>query len=355
MKTKYISMILFISLSKLLVAQDFDFFEPKSEIGGYGELHYNQESSDGNQTTKTLDFHRFVLFYSHSWSEKWSFKAEVEMEHNFVGGDKGELELEQAYVNYHHADWFGFQAGVVLPSVGLINEIHEPPTFLSVERSDYNKNIIPTTWFGNGASIYGNLEGFDYKFTVMEGFNSDNFSANNGIRSGRQKGYKADATNLLYNARVNYTNIPGLLVGASITYNKAKGDTTETPFTLMEVHARVRKNNIYIDAEYGSISYSEGTLEKSAGYYVDLGYNVANLFNCKSRIVPFVRYSNVNTASVTSTGGDSEKEFNNSYLTFGLSFIPIEEVTFKVDYTIVENDLTGKETKLFNLGVGYMF
>ena len=188
-------------------AQD-EFFTPKTTIGGYGELHYNYVKPDVGNTTKTLDFHRFVLFVSHSWSEKWSFKSEVEIEHNFVEGGQGELAIEQAYVNYQPNENIGFQAGVVLPSVGLINPYHEPPLFFGVERPDYSKYIIPTTWFGNGAAVYGNFDRFSFKVTVMEGLNSDKFSASNGIRKGRQSGFKSDASRFLYSANIDYLGVP---------------------------------------------------------------------------------------------------------------------------------------------------
>ena len=204
--------ILIILFSNIIFAQ-FDVFTPKSSLGGYGELHYNYVKTEDGDGTKTLDFHRFVLFYSHAWTEKWSFKAEVELEHNFVKDGHGELELEQAYIDYHYAKEFGFQAGVILPSVGLINEFHEPPLFLSVERPEYNKNIIPTTWFGNGLSVYGIITGFDYKFSVMEGLDASKFSAKSGIRDGRQKGYKANAEDLLYNFSCELHFHPGVIGG----------------------------------------------------------------------------------------------------------------------------------------------
>ena len=109
-------------VSCILFAQD-DFFEPGSSIGGYGELHYNRTQTGNDDATTKLDFHRFIIYYGYSFTEEWSFKSEVELEHNFVKDDQGELELEQAFVNYH-TDAFGFQAGVILPSVGLINEYH---------------------------------------------------------------------------------------------------------------------------------------------------------------------------------------------------------------------------------------
>jgi hypothetical protein len=60
------------------------------------DFHYNKpEFADGS-----LDFHRFVLLVTHSFSDRIRFVSEVEIEHALVEGgeEKGELELEQAYV-----------------------------------------------------------------------------------------------------------------------------------------------------------------------------------------------------------------------------------------------------------------
>ena len=351
---KYILFIfLFIFSVNTLIAQD-DFFGSSSTVGGYGELHYNKITND-IKTTNTLDFHRFVIFYGHQWNEKWSFKAEVELEHNFVADGEGELELEQAFVDYHYSNWFGFQAGVILPSVGLLNEMHEPPLFFGVERSDYNKNIIPTTWFGNGISFYGNYKDFDYKLTIMEGLNADNISNKSGIRSARQKGFKSNADNFLYNARVDYLGMTGLKVGISYTYNNATGELKNNKISLFEAHAKYSHNNLHIVGEVGKINYSDSELESSMGYYFDLGYNVGSLLNVKTQIIPFARYSNYNTASSTATGGESEKVYDTKQWMIGINVLPISEVVFKLDYSELKVALTNNKTKSFNIGVGYMF
>lgn len=351
---KYISYtLLALLITTNLFAQE-DFFGSSSTVGGYGELHYNKIITD-EETTNTLDFHRFVIFYGHQWNEKWSLKAEVEIEHNFVADGEGELELEQAYVDYHYSSWFGFQAGVILPSVGLLNELHEPPLFFGVERPDYNKSIIPTTWFGNGISFYGNYVDFDYKLTIMEGLNADNFSNKDGIRSGRQKGYKPNADNLLYNFRIDYLGISGLKAGLSYTYNNATGELKNNKISLIEAHAKYSHNNLHLVGEFGNINYSDSDLKSSMGYYFDIGYNVGSFFNVPTQIIPFARYSNYNTANSTVTGGDTEKEYNNKQWMVGLNVLPISEVVFKLDYSEVEVELTKNKTKFFNLGVGYMF
>lgn len=347
--------LLYTILSVSLFSQDFDFVTPKSTVGGYGELHYNLETPGGGSSQQTLDFHRFVLFYSYSWSEKWSLKAEVELEHNFVANGQGELELEQAYVNYHHADWFGFQAGVILPSVGLINEYHEPPLFFGVERPEYQSKIIPTTWFGNGIALYGNLEGIDYKLTVMEGLDADGFSASSGIRGGRQKGFKADAEKLLYNARVDYLGFPGLKIGFSYSYNDAKGDSIYNAINLIEGHAKYAANNVYASFEVGNISYDKGPVESSFGYYFNLGYDLSTVLNIPTKVIPFVRYTDYNTANSTIAGGSSEEQYHFKKWMVGLSVKPVDQVVFKLDYGVRTRELGDEKVDLFNLGVGYMF
>ncbi len=83
----------------------------KIRIGGYGELHYNNLDGEGGATDKDeIDFHRFVLFLGHTFNERTCFFSELEVEHSNAGeGKKGEIELEQAYVEYdlnenHRAD-----------------------------------------------------------------------------------------------------------------------------------------------------------------------------------------------------------------------------------------------------------
>ena len=46
----------------------------------------------------------------------------------------GELELEQAYLDFLLNPAFNFRAGMLLVPVGIINERHEPPSFYGVER-----------------------------------------------------------------------------------------------------------------------------------------------------------------------------------------------------------------------------
>ncbi|MEP2792573.1 MAG: porin, partial [Kangiellaceae bacterium] len=63
-------------------------------IGGYGELHYNNI-----EDSESIDFHRFVLFFGHEFTDSIRFFSELELEHSLAGdGKPGEVELEQAYI-----------------------------------------------------------------------------------------------------------------------------------------------------------------------------------------------------------------------------------------------------------------
>lgn len=354
--TNSILLIMIFLLMNIAVSAQDEFFEPKTTVGGYGELHYNLVKPDVGETSRTLDFHRFVLFVGHSFSEKWSFKSEVELEHNIVESGQGALELEQAYIDYHYADYFGVQAGVILPSAGLINEYHEPPTFLGVERPEYARVIIPTTWFGNGAAVYGNIQGLDYKVVVMEGLDPKGFSASSGIRGGRQEGFESNADNFLYNARVDYVGFPGLRAGLSYSYNKAGKETdTTNNIGLFELHAAYQNYNLVAVVEYGNISFSEGNVKTANGWYADLGFNIGSLLKIPTQIIPFVRISGINTAAETITGGTSEQENSNKQWMIGVNIKPLSQIVVKADYSIRTKELGSVETKLFNLGIGYMF
>ena len=346
-------LILVVSVLSMNFAQEH-FFEPSSSIGGYGELHYNRSKSGDDADTTKMDFHRFIIYYGYSWTENWSFKSEVELEHNVVADGEGELELEQAFVNYH-TDKFGFQAGVILPSVGLINEYHEPSLFLSVERPDYSKYVIPTTWFGNGFALYGSLSGINWRVAVLEDMDGENIGA--GIRSGRGKGYKTTAYDFVKNISLNYSGISGLRLAGSYTMNNAPIDNnpdSTVSFGLGEFNIKYDAKNIYAVLEFGNISYKNNPdgYTSSGGYYLDLGYNVADMVGLDGKLMPWFRYSDYNRGT---TDGTVNQDKHYSIQRFGLTYWPISNVAFKFDYGAHKTESDEEAKTQINVGVGYNF
>ena len=52
-------LLIIVSMTCMCLFAD-EFVESTTNIGGYGEMHYNMESNGGNGK---LDFHRFILYF----------------------------------------------------------------------------------------------------------------------------------------------------------------------------------------------------------------------------------------------------------------------------------------------------
>jgi len=316
----------------------------KTTIGGYGELHYNNyEDKDAK-----VDFHRFVLFFGHEFTDKIRFFSEFELEHSIAGeGKAGEVELEQAYVEYDYSDTVTTKAGLFLIPVGIINETHEPPTFYGVERNGVEKNIIPATWWEAG--VAGNFKlapGLAVDAAITSGLNvGDDYK----IRGGRQKVAKASAENLAYTGRVKYTAIPGLELAATIQYQtdltQSAAGVDEAGATLIEAHAIYQVNNFTVRALYATWDI-DGDEAKALGRDEQTGWYVEPSYKVNEEVGVFARYAEYNNEAGLSSSDAVEST------SVGVNYYLHENVVFKVDF----EELGGaKDSKGFNLGFGYQF
>jgi len=313
-------------------------------IGGYGELHYNKLSNKEDQ----IDFHRFVLFFSKDFSDKVHFFSEFELEHAIAGeGQTGEVELEQAYVDFNVTDNHNIRTGLFLVPVGILNETHEPPTFYGTERNPVEKNIIPATWWEGGVGVNGQLmPGLSYDFNVTSGLNNDEYK----IRSGRQKVGNAVAENFAYTGRVKWTSIPGLELAATaqLQTNITQGTDDDASASLIEAHAIYNMDGFGLRALYagwnvnGDGAKAKGRDEQN-GYYIEPSYRV------NQQLGVFARYNAWDNAA----GDDADSEY--SQIDVGINYWPHEDVVLKVDYQdqTVPSDKT--ENDGVNLGFGYQF
>lgn len=350
-------------------------------LGGYGELHLNYKDTDGTKALPPeLDFHRFVLFFGHDFGNDWSFQGELELEHNVVDpsqtakDDKGVakkfgyLPVEQAVVRYQPWDAFGIGAGVVLVPAGMLNENHEPPRFLTVERPLYHSRIIPTTWFGNGLTLGGKLGDFNYQGVVMEGLDTRGVNAKEGIRGARQKGLYSSLASVLMGARLDWESEFGLTLGASYHRDQLMNNPALAPrpyeqINLTEYHAKYDGYGFMANFEYGNIDYTstykaQDLLIQSQGWYGELGYDILHPLGLSPEFYPYFHYSVVNPASETQ-GNQGENLQEVKLWKAGASFKPISSVSIKADYG-VNTTLDSKSNKdvntaEFNVGVGYQF
>jgi hypothetical protein len=338
-----------------------DAFEGIS-LGGYGEVHYNNLSADdSDRDLKEVDLHRFVVFIGKEFNDDLRFVSEFEIEHGGVESDGdplgGEVEIEQAYIEYDVNNNAQVRGGVFLVPTGILNETHEPPTFYGVERNDVENIIIPSTWWeaGVGSSFRTN-NGFSFDAALHSGLN---FSGTSGrIRSGRGKVSNQRLSDPAVTGRVKYTGIQGLELAASINHqtdptqdddSNAEDDFIDDA-TLYQAHAIYNRGAFGLRALYaqwdlsGDIEDAAGDIDEQFGWYVEPSYKV------NSRLGLYARYEEVEGARV-------QDQFSQREL--GANWWPHKDVVIKVDYRDRSHDPEakdqGRDFDGFDLGIGYMF
>jgi hypothetical protein len=319
-----------------------------TSIGGYGEMHYNSLSNPTGPRQRELDFHRFVLFFGHEFNDAIRFHSELELEHSLVedttgGSGPGEIELEQAYLEFDVNNASQIKAGVFLIPVGIINETHEPSTFYGTEHNPVEKNIIPATWWEGGVMVSSHSSsGLSYDLALTSGLNGGT-----DIRGGRQKVAGANANNLALTGRLKYTGIAGLELAGTL---HVQDDITQDTFdnidgaTLIETHVVWNTGPFTLKtlfAKWDIDGSGASTTEEATqdGGYIEFSYKVT------SSIGAFARHS------VWDNGGAGDTEEAQSDI--GFNYWPHEDVVIKLDYQN-QNDTAGNGDGV-NIGIGYQF
>lgn len=325
-------------------------------IGGYGELHFNNvEVKDGVSDSKDadeIDFHRFVLFFGYDFSDSIRFRSEFELEHALAGdGKPGEVELEQAYIEFDLDEDSTAKAGVFLVPVGILNETHEPPTFYGVERNGVEKNIIPSTWWEAGAAYSSRFsDSLSYDVAIHSGLALDTTTAGKEyiIRGGRQKVAEATADDFAVTARIKYTGIAGVELASTVQhqFNATQGADADASATLIEAHAAVSKGNFGVRALIANWSI-DGAAAEALGRDQQIGYYLEGSVKASEKTGLFARASQWDNTAGNSTDTETTQ------LDIGANYWPIEDVVLKFD--VFTQETAGVDTEGFNLGVGYQF
>ena len=331
----------------------------KTTIGGYGEMHYNNLTSDNSSDSKEqFDLHRFVLFFGHQFNDDLRFFSELEVEHNVAGeGKNGEVEIEQAYIEWDYTENHRAKAGVFLTPVGILNETHEPETFYGVERNPVEKNIIPVTWWEGGAMLSGEIaEGFSYDAGVHSGLFIDPNSGKFKIRDGRQKVSEAEGDDLAYTARIKYTGIPGLELATTFQHQtdvwqgEAFGGEDEADANLIEMHAVYNKGAFGLRALYAQWDIDDVIENVKAGADEQEGFYIEPSYRINEKLGVFARLSEWDNQA-----GDSSADGEKQQYDIGFNYWLHENVVLKADYRHDSNEGDSDEFRGFNLGIGWSF
>jgi hypothetical protein len=338
------------------------------------DFHFNRPTDETKPGV--LDFHRFVLLFSHRFSERIRFVGELEVEHAVVEGleEGGELELEQAYLDFLLKPALNFRAGMLLVPVGIINERHEPPVFHGVERPFVDTVIVPTTWFDAGAGIHGSLaHGFRYRTYVMAPLDATEFTAEDGLAGSAQHGSEAQVRNVALTGRLENVAIPGLQAGVSFWHGKTgfRIPRIHTKVRLYEGDARFSKDRLELRAQYAHV-FIDGAAElnDAQARLTGVDPNVARqlrgaYFEASYRVLPsrlqhdaafFVRYENFDTQYRMPAGSTRLPQFDRDAWVVGATYWPDPDVAIKVDYSHVRS-ASGvvPPPRSFNVGLGWWF
>lgn len=351
--------------------------QESTTIGGYGEIHYTNPS--GRNTPAQVNLRRFVVYLAHTFDDKLSFRSELEIEDAKIeaGAAGGEVGLEQAFLDYRVSDRATLRTGLVLVPIGIINETHEPPTFNGVERPAFDNDVIPSTWRELGAGVVGTLpmEGWTYRVYVVNGLKASGFSADEGIREGRQEGQNASFANPSFTGRLEYGR-PGLKLAGSFWYGgTSAGDTLlgtttfSAPVAVVSADGRYERGSFALRGVFATISvsdadtinalYGAGVGSRITGGYLEAAYNILPLLAAKSkqRLTVFARHERYDTHASVPAGATADPLNDRSVTTLGLTYKPTWNTAFKGDYEIRRTPATGGagDSETLRFGIGYQF
>jgi len=322
-------------------------------LGGYGELHYNNldNQTAGGSDKKEIDFHRFILFLSHEFSDKVRLFSELEVEHAQADKDGGEVAMEQAYLEFDLSPDTVSRAGVFLVPVGIINETHEPPTFYGVERNPVETNIIPATWREGGVSLAGRLSpGLSYDLALHSGLETD-LANNYTVRKGRNAVRQAAADDPAITARIKWTGMAGLEIAATVqqqTNITQSADANAGSATLLETHVVWQKGPMSARALYAMWDLS-GTGPATVGADQQTGWYVEPAYRVNPKLGLFARFNQWDNQA----GDTTDSEYTQTSI--GINYWPHPDVVIKADYQTQEVPAGKDEFQGINLGVGYQF
>lgn len=363
----------------------------RTSLGAYGEFIYNNVL--GGRTAKdTFEPRRVVLFVGHEFSEEWRFFSEIEIEH------ADEIFLEQAFLDWQPSEELGFQAGVILLPLGIINVTHEPTTFYFSERPQVDHDLIPSTFREAGVMAYGSFGDLSYNLGVFNAGEIEGVSnaaapndspgdlsgiATGGIRFMRQKAIKAFANDFAISGRLQYRATQGLTLGVGgytgeIDQNHSNPVSiidSDARISIAEVDARFVMDQFEVRGQYaivwiggaGAMNTAmtlpsnplvNAVPDRQHGGYVELAYDVLPFItDSDQRLYVAFRgewldlQASLPKGGFAKAGGAEEQQNYN----FGVAWKPLRNVIVKADYQIRDDDTVAGLPDQFNASVGFDF
>ena len=387
--------------------------DKKFTLSVYGNVLYQHFDFGPNQRATTtgskgdnraiIDVPNFVIAPTFYFDSTLYIDSEIEFEHlgtgssleieyeefgeyEFESEKAGEVLLEEIHLNKLFMDEFNVRIGRFPLALTIFNDRHRPMAYFSNSYPESESTILPTVWTETGIEIFGKIFNINYNLALVNGLESSGFSSERWVASGYQKKYELiKASNLATVLRLNFVGIDNTTLGVGLYYgnssdNRPKPEDLEgidANVSIFSLHGRydgselkVRTNLIYGNLENSAlISERNARLsvnsqnprtpvaKNALGYYIELGYNIAQLINLPNeyKLFPFGKYDYYNTMQKVETGVFANPRFERSVYTFGFNVVWNNQFVFKADYSsrIIGKGNYNTENTI-SLGIGFM-
>jgi hypothetical protein len=209
---------------------------------------------------------------------------------------------------------------------------------------------------------------------VTAPLNAAEFSADEGLRGGRQKGSETNVGRAAVTGRLEYVGIRGLTAGASFWTGRSGFEFRprfDVPVRLFVADVRYARDRIDLRAQFAQVGIVNAADINDAGFrqtgvnpnvartlrgsYLEAGYRFLS-GRSFGEVGSFVRYENFDTQFRMPDGYLPLKEFDRAAWVVGGTYWPEPDIAVKLDYVVQRNRSSViAAPKSFNVGLGWWF
>ncbi|MEC3907652.1 porin [Tamlana sp. 2201CG12-4] len=390
-----------------LAASKIFFSDKRYSISGFGEFNFVPSQGEVDTSIGDLELYysglyRYATFFGYRLTDKLIWNSEIQFEYIHYKNEESHLEFVfEAFIDYLYKDYLKARIGFYPLTIGYVNNNDEPIMFYSVNRSDVERLIVPSTWIEFGIMLYGNLSpDWSYALGFSQGLNSQHFLGSTWIRQGREIRFDTPKS-ISINPQINYSGINNLVLSASGYFGASgQGATINSNNQQEDIKGNIKLGTAFAKYDwrnfrfvsvgtYGQLSDTDKIYTQTVddtgygqvlgkdvyGYLFELGCDILPYLRKNKTVRPgssffhnnqemklslFSRYERLNTHYKISPNLEQfpRAENNLSIWTFGINFNTTEHIVLKANYQHRTNfNLTGPNhiNHTFEAGLGFIF
>lgn len=350
------------------MAAEWNLFSQQSDNDNNGSR--NPSRSDTLRVAPVLGAQLSDKIYFNS---KFSFDSGGAETDGTTSPQKGQVVVDFAYLDLMLLENYllGLRVGKQLIPFGLINISNEPMDYYTVERSELETNVIPSTWSENGLALWGNFDHFHYQAGLFSSPDSEGFRTGQFIKGGIQGGQNAKSEDIMGVLRLDFISDLATLGGSFLYGNTAqkRSGLSFVPLTMWEIHGSFQWRGwemagIYTEGELtevdslNALQPTESFSSQAKGFRANLAYDFVTLLNHPiewlNSLLLFIEHTDYDMNAQVGLGKSRDLSLHKTVTAVGLNYSPLKNVRFKSEYQFRKNQLEN-EHNIFALGAAVIF